>query len=86
MCYENAADCYCCCAERALLQAADAATIYVQAVLAILTSGNMATALQYQLIASVTGPLLNALQQAGLPATKIELDSLDIEQVGAPLV
>ena len=54
---------------------------YVQAQLAIVTPGNMATALQYQLMASVTGPLLTALQQAGLSATKIELDSLDIEQV-----
>ena len=68
------------------MQAADAASTYVQAQLAILTSGNMATALQYQLMAIVTGPLLNALQQAGLPATKVELDSLDIEQVCALLL
>lgn len=53
----------------------------MQVQIAILTSGNMAPSLQLQLIASVAGPLLTALQQSGLAVTSISLDSLNIEEV-----
>ena len=56
---------------------------YVQAQIAILTSGNMATSLQVQLNATIVDPhgLLLTLQQHGLAVTGVTLQSLDVEQV-----
>ncbi len=68
-------------AGRQLQQAAIANGAYVQVQIAILTSGNMATSLQLQLMADVAGPLLNALQSSGLAVTSITLDSLDVQEV-----
>lgn len=68
-------------AGRQLQQAAIANGAYVQVQIAILTSGNMATSLQLQLMADVAGPLLNALQLYGLAVTSITLDSLDVQEV-----
>ncbi len=66
---------------RHLQQATNANGAYVQVQIAILTSGNMATSLQLQLMADVAGPLLNALQVNGLAVTSITLDSLDVQEV-----
>ena len=66
---------------RQLQQTSDVTGAYVQVQIAILTSGNMAPSLQLQLIASVAGPLLTALQQSGLAVTSISLDSLNVEEV-----
>ena len=70
-----------CALGRQLQQTSDVTGAYVQVQIAILTSGNMASGLQLQLIASVAGPLLAALQQSGLPVTSISLDSLNVEEV-----
>ncbi|DBA74000.1 hypothetical protein WJX77_000667 [Trebouxia sp. C0004] len=69
---------------RQLQQAATANGAYVQVQIAILTSGNMATGLQLQLIADVAGPLLNALQSSGLAVTSITLDILDVQEPPDP--
>lgn len=66
---------------RQLQQTSGVTGAYVQVQIAILTSGNMAPSLQLQLIASVAGPLLTALQQSGLAVTSISLDSLNVEEV-----
>ena len=66
---------------RHLQQATNANGAYVQVQIAILTSGNMATSLQLQLMADVAGPLLNAFQVNGLAVTSITLDSLDVQEV-----
>lgn len=57
---------------------------YVEAQIAVLTSGNMATSLQMQLNETILSPqgLLTTLQQNGLAVTNIILRSLDVEQVG----
>ena len=57
---------------------------YVEAQIAVLTSGNMATSLQMQLNETILSPqgLLTTLQQNGLAVTNIFLRSLDVEQVG----
>lgn len=57
---------------------------YVEAQIAVLTSGNMATSLQMQLNETIVSPqgLLTTLQQNGLAVTSIFLRSLDVEQVG----
>ena len=70
-------------AGRQLLQNSNVPGAYVQAQIAILTSGNMATSLQVQLKAAVVNPqsLLLNLQQHGLAVTEIALQSLDVEQV-----
>lgn len=62
----------------------DAADAYVEAQIAIVTSGNMATSLQMQLNQTILEPqrLLTALQQTGLAVTDITLQSLDVEEVG----
>ena len=63
----------------------DAPGPYVEAQIAVLTSGNMATSLQMQLQETIVSPqgLLAALQQNGLAVTNIFLRSLDVEQVGS---
>ena len=72
-------------AGRQLLQNSNIPGAYVQAQIAILTSGNMATSLQVQLKAAVVSPqsLLLNLQQNGLAVTEIALQSLDVEQVSS---
>lgn len=62
----------------------DAADAYVEAQIAVVTSGNMASSLQMQLNQTILEPqrLLTALQQTGLAVTNITLRSLDVEEVG----
>ena len=73
-------------AGRNLQQESDVLGSYVEAQIAILTSGNMATSLQVQLMATVTSPqgLSMTLQQNGLAVTSVALQSLDVEQVIRP--
>lgn len=61
---------------------------YVEAQIAVLTSGNMATSLQMQLNETILSPqgLLTTLQQNGLGVTSIFLQSLYVEQVGELII
>ena len=73
-------------AERQLQQ--DVPGAYVEAQIAVLTSGNMAISLQMQLNETILNPqgLLTTLQQNGLAVTNISLQSLYLEQVGRVIV
>ena len=61
---------------------------YVEAQIAVLTSGNMATSLQMQLNETILSPqgLLTTLQQNGLGVTSIFLQSLYVEQVSKLII
>lgn len=66
---------------RLLQQSADDSNSYVKVQLAFITTGPAAASLQQQLLSSLSGGLISGLQQAGLKASSVVFNSLDVQQV-----
>lgn len=70
-----------CAGQRSLQQSSDNSSAYVKIQMAFLTTGAVAASLQQQLLSSLSGALITAIQQAGVAVSSIVFSSLDVQQV-----